>query len=360
MRKAIFLVVLMYSSAAVFGMQDGKRSFSDESAEPSQKVRIVKVNEELPELLDKQTLEKKIGAARREKQKAKKDIKNFQWLYNDALSRAQSADERTKLITQMFGKDICLARGIPQEKEKAEKDAMDYLMLFKDARIRKKNADMRIDTLTQMFQELEISNQNTTSNKIDNSKVSSQIIENNRGASSSVSFSIDRSKSNTMNLYNYCKRENSKVALSDIVFDYFTENNLFNCKVVIKNKYIDKCYYDKRFVSKSKKEAKEKIAGVILKDLLSNKKLNKANEEDGENYIAKLNEYLLDKNTDLNLSDLLFEYEINIHDGTYNCKVNIPKLNKSYDRKLKCKSKKEAKEAISEYVYDILTGGARL
>ena len=51
------------------------------------------------------------------------------------------------------------------------------------------------------------------------------------------------------------------------------ENQLFNCKVIIKNKYINKTYYDASFFSKSKKEAKNKIADIVYKDLLSNSEI---------------------------------------------------------------------------------------
>ena len=51
------------------------------------------------------------------------------------------------------------------------------------------------------------------------------------------------------------------------------ENQLFNCKIIIKNKYINKTYYDSSFFSKSKKEAKNKIADIVYKDLLGNSDL---------------------------------------------------------------------------------------
>ena len=56
-----------------------------------------------------------------------------------------------------------------------------------------------------------------------------------------------------------------------------------------------------------------------------------------------------------NLHYSLFLLEVNINDGTHNCKINIPKLNKIYDNKLTCKSKKDAKNEISEIVFKILT-----
>ena len=67
----------------------------------------------------------------------------------------------------------------------------------------------------------------------------------------------------------------NKNFFSSFIYIYIKaiENQLFNCKVIIKNKYINKTYYDSSFFSKSKKEAKNKIADIVYKDLLSNSEI---------------------------------------------------------------------------------------
>ena len=56
----------------------------------------------------------------------------------------------------------------------------------------------------------------------------------------------------------------------------------------------------------------------------------------------------------MRLQDIIFEYAINSDDGTFNCKINVPRLDKIYDAKLKCRGRSEAKEAVCKYVYEEL------
>ncbi|ORX54735.1 hypothetical protein BCR36DRAFT_368370 [Piromyces finnis] len=141
-------------------------------------------------------------------------------------------------------------------------------------------------------------------------------------------------KNSITHLYEFCQRKNSKVTLSDLTFEYLTENQLYNCKIKISNKCINKEYYDLSFFSKSKKEAKNKIAEVVYKDLITN----------GELKYIPFSIFVL-----FNLLD------INSNDGTYNCIVKIEKRSKEYNFHLHCKSKKAAKNEISEHVYKALT-----
>ncbi|KAG4091766.1 hypothetical protein H8356DRAFT_1312905 [Neocallimastix lanati (nom. inval.)] len=70
-----------------------------------------------------------------------------------------------------------------------------------------------------------------------------------------------------------------------------------------------------------------------------------------KNVIEKLYEYCQNKNTTISISDLDYIYGIT-PEGYFNCIVTIG--DKKYDKHLKCKSKKEAKNEIAEYVYNSL------
>jgi len=115
--------------------------------------------------------------------------------------------------------------------------------------------------------------------------------------------------------------------------------------------------YDKNLSCRSKREAKNKIAEFVLEDLIKKDKENNLNDaDDNRNPIAKLNEYLQDKNTKINVSDVIFKFDIN-KEGFYNCIVFIN--GKEYNKHLTCKSKKIAKNEIAKYVYDCLVGGIK-
>jgi len=70
-----------------------------------------------------------------------------------------------------------------------------------------------------------------------------------------------------------------------------------------------------------------------------------------KNYITQLNEYCQKKNSKITQSDLNFTFDTNII-GYFKCKVIIK--NKIYDNKKYYKSKREAKNSISEYVYNCI------
>jgi len=154
-------------------------------------------------------------------------------------------------------------------------------------------------------------------------------------------------------LYEYCQNKNTTISISDLNFEYDINNSgLFNCKVTLNGEV-----FDQKLACKSKKAAKNQIAQYVYEEL---KRKDNAGggfnnkDTDNRNAIVKLNEYCQDKNTKINLSDLIFDYEIN-KDGNFNCKVTIN--GKVYDKKLNCKSKKAAKNEIAEYVYECLVGG---
>ncbi len=153
-------------------------------------------------------------------------------------------------------------------------------------------------------------------------------------------------------LYGFCQRNDTKVYLAELNFEYPLENQLFNCRVIIKNPYFNKTYYNENFFCKTKKEAKTKIAEVVLKDLESNKDLIGEPEKKTFHYQNKLIELLGSKG--VQPQDIIFEYAINNDDGTYNCKINMPRFNKVYDAKQRCRSKKMSKEAVCKYVYEEL------
>ncbi len=374
MRKAIFLAALMYSSAAVFGMQDGngKRSFSNEFAEPVSKVRLIKVNEESPKSMDSQMIKGNLASALQLLKYAQKDVKDFRCLYENALGMIESINEREEILSRKFGEEVA-SRQISQDKERASRNVEDYFALLQDAKNREENAKNQVDLLSQIFNRLKISNKGTdksegsassslgdmsaVANQATTSKSLPQTMESNHNNGSSKTSSDNTNKEiNLTNLYEYCQRKGSKVALADLNFEYPIENQLFNCKIIIKNKYINKVFYDASYFSKSKKEAKNKIAAVVLEYLLKNKELNTSNGEDEteKNYIVKLNDFLMEDNhLGLGLSDVIFEYEINKINGRYRCQINIPRLNRIYSIRQDYKTKKQAKEAICAYVYGI-------
>jgi len=154
-------------------------------------------------------------------------------------------------------------------------------------------------------------------------------------------------------LYEYCQNKNTNISISDLIFEYdINQFGLFNCKVTLNGEV-----YDKKLSCKSKKAAKNEIAAYVYDELKKKDKgNNNKDQDDNRNAIAKLNEYCQDKNTKINLSDLIFDYEIN-KEGYFNCKVTIN--GKLYDKHLSCKSKKAAKNEIAEYVYECLTGGTK-
>ncbi|KAL6590988.1 hypothetical protein LY90DRAFT_499819 [Neocallimastix californiae] len=70
-----------------------------------------------------------------------------------------------------------------------------------------------------------------------------------------------------------------------------------------------------------------------------------------KNAIAQLYEYCQNKNTTISISDLDFSFEIN-QQGNFNCKVTLH--DKVYDKNLSCRSKREAKNKIAEFVLEDL------
>eukprot|EP00833_Pecoramyces_ruminatium_P007437 jgi/Orpsp1_1/1181469/evm.model.c7180000077298.1 len=153
-------------------------------------------------------------------------------------------------------------------------------------------------------------------------------------------------------LYEYCQDKNTSISKSDLNFNYDIDqtSGLYNCKIILNG-----TVFDKKLSCKTKKIAKNEIAAYVYEKLIkkNNNEVNNKEIEDNKNAISKLNEFCQDKNTKINLSDLIFEYEI-INYGYYNCKVTIN--GKEYDQHLCCKSKKIAKNEIAKYVYDCLMG----
>ncbi len=366
------IAVLMYSVPAVFGMQDGKRSYPDESAEPHSKERMITVSESegFLKTLNKPQLEEKLKSARQELKSAQQNVKNFQWLYNDALDRVLSADKRAKIITEQFGEAACSKQGIPQDKAKAEQDVKNYLELFRDAEIRKKNADTRIDTLTRIFEELGISSQANADKVIPGSYIpepyypdtsescysdSSESVVNlsiqevrdvRMAEHNDIQSSTDNGKSPRVALYEFCQRKDTPYRLSDLKFDYVINNKgEYNCILEIgRRKFSQNTFY------KNRKEATNAIAKYVLNVLKQ-----EDSATDNKNPVIKLNEYLQDKRTKYNLSDVDYIYDMG-NDGNFNCIIKI--LGKEYDLDLHCKSKKEAKNAIAGYVYNVLKAEA--
>jgi len=84
---------------------------------------------------------------------------------------------------------------------------------------------------------------------------------------------------------------------------------------------------------------------------ITNDKYDKYDKKD-KNAIVRLNEYCQNKNNNLSINDIKYEYEIN-EEGMFNCIVHIN--GKTYKQNQSYKSKKEAKNEIAEYVYTYLT-----
>ncbi|OUM57116.1 hypothetical protein PIROE2DRAFT_18001 [Piromyces sp. E2] len=78
-------------------------------------------------------------------------------------------------------------------------------------------------------------------------------------------------------LYEFCQRKNSKVTLADLKFDF---------------------------------QVKNKIAEIVYEDLLNYEKSSNINGEkdDSKDYTTMLNEYLQDKNTNINVTDVEYKY----------------------------------------------------
>jgi len=153
-------------------------------------------------------------------------------------------------------------------------------------------------------------------------------------------------KSPVVKLYEYCQSKSNNISLSDLKFEYeIKPKGKFNCIIIINGETFKK----DDLSCNSKREAKNQIADYTYKKLIERD--NKSALEDNRNPVIKLNEYCQDKNTKINLSDIEFLYDINT-DGSFNCKIKIN--DQIYDQKLKCKSKKAAKNAIAEHVYSCL------
>jgi len=165
-------------------------------------------------------------------------------------------------------------------------------------------------------------------------------------------------KSSTSLLYEYCQNKDTSISISDIEFKYEQGNNgLYNCKVFIKKDRMNTMIFDQHLECKSKKMAKNEISDYVYHELIKMDNNNKESIENKKNSVAKLNEYLQDKCTNINPSDVDYYYETDI-EGLFNCKIIIKKK-KVFDQHLKCKSKKESKQIISEYVYNYMTGNIK-
>ncbi|MBO7642393.1 MAG: ankyrin repeat domain-containing protein [Alphaproteobacteria bacterium] len=151
----------------------------------------------------------------------------------------------------------------------------------------------------------------------------------------------DNGKSPLVALYEFCQSEDTPYSLSDLKFDYIINKGKFNCIIEIRGrKFSQDTFYE------SKKEAKNAIAKYALNVLKQ-----EDSATDNKNPVIKLNEYLQDKSTKYNLSDVDYICDMN-NDETFNCIIKIG--DKEYNLDLHCKSKKEAKNAIAEYVYNVL------
>ena len=259
-----------------------------------------------------------LESARQELKSAQQDVKNFQKLYEKALGELKYVDSRAQRITKRYGEAECLKRGIPQDKAKAEQDVKNYLELLWDARDRKNKAHSRINKLTK---ELGISSQ---------------------AKHNDIQSSTDNGKSPLVALYEFCRSKDTPYSLDDLKFDYVINKGKFNCILGIGGKkFSQDTFYE------SKKEAKNAIAKYALNVLKQ-----KGFATDNKNPVVKLNEYLQDKKTKYNLSDVNYIDDTNNSDGTFNCIIEV--RGKEYNLNLHCKSKKEAKNAIAEYVYNVL------
>ena len=255
-----------------------------------------------------------LESARQELKSAQQDVKNFQELYDKALGELKNVDSRAQRITKRYGEAECLKRGIPQDKAKAEQDVKNYLELLWDARDRKNKAHSRINKLTK---ELGISNQ---------------------AKHNDIQSWTDNGKSPLEALYEFCQR----YSLGDLESEYVIRKEKYNCILRIGGRK-----FNKNTFHKSRKEAENAIAKYALNVLKQ-----KGFATDNKNPVVKLNEYLQDKSTKYNLSDVDYIDDTNNSDGTFNCIIEV--RGKEYNLNLHCKSKKEAKNAIAEYVYNVL------
>jgi len=89
----------------------------------------------------------------------------------------------------------------------------------------------------------------------------------------------------------------------------------------------------------------------------SEKRKNRANRasssaaQNNVDKVRKFYNYCQDKNTPISISDLIFDYDIN-QKGLFNCKVTLN--GEVFDQNMSCITKKEAKNEILGYVYDVL------
>ena len=139
-------------------------------------------------------------------------------------------------------------------------------------------------------------------------------------------------------LNEFCQR----YSLSDPKFGYVINKGKYNCILWIGGKN-----FDQNVFHKSKEEAENAIVKYALNVLKQ-----KGFATDNKNPVVKLNEYLQDKKTKYNLSDVDYICDMNNDRRTFNCIIKIG--DKEYNLDLHCKSQKEAKNAIAEYVYNVL------
>ena len=346
------VAVLMCSVPAVFGMQDGKRSYPDESAEPHSKVSMITVSEseDFLKSLSKPQLEEKLKSARQELKSARQNVENFQWLYNDALDRAQSADKRAKIITEQFGEAACLKQGISQDKAKAEQDAESYLELLRDAEIREKNADTRIDTLTRIFEALGISSQATDDKVIPGSHTpepsvnfsisTDQEVRDVRMAEHNDRQSLtNNGKSSVAALNEFCQREDNPYNLHDVKFKYTVDSNgNFNCIVEMNGEI-----FSQDALYRSKRDAKNSIAKYVLGKLMQREDPVLKREDP----VLKLKEYL-DKSTKYK-AEYIYDVDSN---GYLICKIKIG--DEEYNLNKWFKHQIDAKNETAKYAYNLL------
>ncbi|MBO4405624.1 MAG: ankyrin repeat domain-containing protein [Alphaproteobacteria bacterium] len=160
---------------------------------------------------------------------------------------------------------------------------------------------------------------------------------------SSAKFRARYGTSPVVQLYQYIQATPG-IDLSNLKFEF---DNLpgekFNCTITLNGRI----YKIDDLACNSKREAKNKIAEYTLNELLNN---GVQSSQNNTTPLRKLNTYL--ENASIDLSDVEFLYDIH-HDGTFSCKIKIN--DQIFDNHLRCKSKKEAKDRIAEYVYDVLT-----
>ena len=167
--------------------------------------------------------------------------------------------------------------------------------------------------------------------------------DNSRNSSSRNNMANVSSSNNIKLLYDYCQHKG--INLSNLNFKYeINKEGYWNCKVTINGET-----YDENLGHKSKKGAKNEIAGYVYDELVKRDGYPQATKR--KNNIELLYDYCRDENTKINLSDLSFDYETN-KEGYWNCKVTIN--GETYDENLGHKSQKGAKNEIVGYVYDEL------